>query len=232
MATLLILGDLMTPLLTLHLLHVKFSHQTPIILKPTVYQPSNRTTATSASRDRNISTTSLTKYVIPNGTLATSFGSMFDYANMDLMTLLILSLGLLVVLSFSHVTIPLLVQVERMNSRITLLVFFLEFLVSSFVGRLCDGVHFIAFFTGSSISFTTFYAVNIFIPIKSNSENGEYGEWATFALKDAVRIGVVLNENAQELVNTRFGAFDFEKHAPRKKEHELEDKTLVPVGIF
>jgi hypothetical protein len=63
--------------------------------------------------------------VVPIVTLATSSGLMLDWVNMALMTLLMPSLGFLVVLSFFHATMPLSGAEERVRSRITPSVFVL-----------------------------------------------------------------------------------------------------------
>lgn len=92
-------------------------------------------------------------------------------------------------------------------------------------------LYYTAFFTGFSISFTTFYAVNFFFPVQGLGEFDEYDDWATFSPEEAARTGVVPNENAVELVNTKFGASGFEKHAPRTKEQELEAEMPAPVDV-
>jgi NCS1 family nucleobase:cation symporter-1 len=93
-------------------------------------------------------------------------------------------------------------------------------------------LYYTAFFTGFSISFSTFYAVNYFFPIKGAGEYDEYDEWATFTPKEAAKIGVIPNDNAEELVNTRFGSSGYERHGPKVlKGQELENDTPAPVEL-
>jgi NCS1 family nucleobase:cation symporter-1 len=93
-------------------------------------------------------------------------------------------------------------------------------------------LYYTAFFTGFSISFSTFYAVNYFFPIKGAGEYDEYDEWATFTPKEAAKIGVIPNDNAEELVNTRFGSSGYERHGPKVlKAQELENDTPAPVEL-
>jgi NCS1 family nucleobase:cation symporter-1 len=93
-------------------------------------------------------------------------------------------------------------------------------------------LYYTAFFTGFSISFTSFYAVNFFFPIKSAGEFDEYDDWATFSPKEAARLGVVPNDNAEELVHSRLGASGYERRAAKSlKEQELERELPAPVEI-
>jgi NCS1 family nucleobase:cation symporter-1 len=92
-------------------------------------------------------------------------------------------------------------------------------------------LYYTAFFTGFSISFTTFYAVNYFFPIMGVGGFDEYDDWATFSPKEAARLGMIPNDRAEELVNTQFGASGYERHAPNAKEHDLEAEIPVPVEI-
>ena len=94
-------------------------------------------------------------------------------------------------------------------------------------------LYYTAFFTGFSISFTTFYMMNYFFPIKGAGEYDEYDNWATFTTKEAARIGVIPNDNAEELVNTRFGASGYEYREPKVltgKELETENPTTVEIS--
>ena len=93
-------------------------------------------------------------------------------------------------------------------------------------------LYYTAFFTGFSISFTSFYVVNYYFPIERAGEFDEYDGWATFSPKEAARIGVIPNDNAEELADTRFGASGYERRAQRsQKEQELESEVPVPVQI-
>jgi NCS1 family nucleobase:cation symporter-1 len=92
-------------------------------------------------------------------------------------------------------------------------------------------LYYTAFFTGFSISFATFYAVNFFLPIKGAGEYDEYDNWATFSPKEAARNGVVPNDYAEELVDTRFGASGYEHHPTKAKEQEHEVGIPLPVEI-
>ncbi|KAG9200810.1 hypothetical protein G6514_006666 [Epicoccum nigrum] len=93
-------------------------------------------------------------------------------------------------------------------------------------------LYYTAFFTGFSISFTTFYAVTYFFPVKDAGNFDAYDEWATFTPKEAARLGIIPNDKAEELVNTRFGASGYERQGPKLlKGHELDMETAVPVEI-
>jgi NCS1 family nucleobase:cation symporter-1 len=93
-------------------------------------------------------------------------------------------------------------------------------------------LYYTSFFTGFSISFTTFYTINYFIPIKGAGEFDEYDEWATFSPKEAARIGVVPNDNAEELVHTRLGASGYEHRTPgAHKDGEVDEEMPVPVEV-
>jgi hypothetical protein len=100
----------------------------------------------------------------------------------------------------------------------------------------CQIIHgkqcYTAFFTGFNISFATFYAVNYFFPITSPGGSDEYDDWATFSQREATRLGVVPNDRAEELVNTRFGASGYERHATNTTEQELEAEGPVRVEIY
>jgi hypothetical protein len=92
-------------------------------------------------------------------------------------------------------------------------------------------LYYTAFFTGFSVSFATFYAVNFFLPIKGAGEYDEYDNWATFSPEEAARIGVVPNDYAEQLFDTRFGASGYECHPTRAKEPGLEVGRPLPVEI-
>lgn len=99
-------------------------------------------------------------------------------------------------------------------------------------------LYYTAFFTGFSISFATFYVVNFFFPVEGAGGFDAYDDWATFTPKEADRIGVVPNVNAEELSVNVFGKSGF--HDLRKtgaqqsqKEMDLEADAVdvaVPVG--
>jgi NCS1 family nucleobase:cation symporter-1 len=93
-------------------------------------------------------------------------------------------------------------------------------------------LYYTAFFTGFSISFTTFYAVTYFFPVTDPGSFDAYDEWATFTPKEAARLGVIPNDNAEELVNTRFGASGYERQGPKVlKGQELDTEKAAPVEI-
>lgn len=93
-------------------------------------------------------------------------------------------------------------------------------------------LYYTAFFTGFSISFTTFYAVTYLFPVKDPGSFDAYDEWATFTPKEAARLGVIPNDNAEELVNTRFGASGYEPQGPKVlKGQQLDMETAAPVEI-
>lgn len=89
-------------------------------------------------------------------------------------------------------------------------------------------LYYTAFFTGFSISFVLFYAVNLVFPISGAGEFDPYDDWATFTPKEAAKLGIVPHENAEELVENRMGASGYRHRAPlTDKERSLE--TEVPV---
>jgi hypothetical protein len=93
-------------------------------------------------------------------------------------------------------------------------------------------LYYTAFFTAVSISFTTFYAVNYFFPIMGAGNSDGYDDRATFLPKEAARLGVVSSDRAEELVNTRFGASGYERHATNTTEQELDAEGPVRVEIY
>lgn len=93
-------------------------------------------------------------------------------------------------------------------------------------------LYYTAFFTGLAISFTTFYAVNYFFPVERAGEFDEYDNWGTFSPEEAAKLGVVPNDNAEDLVSTSFGASGYQKRSPRAgKEQILEAEAPVEVSI-
>lgn len=91
-------------------------------------------------------------------------------------------------------------------------------------------LYYTSFFTGFSISFITFYAVTFFFPTKGAGEFDEYDDWATFSPKEANRLGVIQNDNAEELVHTRFGASGY-RNRPSKYPEECTNATKSPVPM-
>jgi NCS1 family nucleobase:cation symporter-1 len=84
-------------------------------------------------------------------------------------------------------------------------------------------IYYTAFFTGMGISFITFYGVNLLFPIKGAGEFDPYDDWATFTQKEAAKLGIVPNENAEELTINRFGRSGYQKNeGPAQKEIDLE----------
>lgn len=93
-------------------------------------------------------------------------------------------------------------------------------------------LYYTAFFTGFSISFTTFYAFNYFYPVQGAGEFDEYDDWATFSPKEAAKLGVVSNDNAEELTQNRFGASGYAPRSSKtQKEEDLEAEMPIPVEI-
>lgn len=92
-------------------------------------------------------------------------------------------------------------------------------------------LYYTAFFTGFSISFVLFYAVNLVFPIKRAGEFDPYDDWATFTPKEAEKLGVVPHENAEQLTKHRTGASGYRHRAPLSdKERDLEQDVQVIDG--
>ncbi|KAF2033120.1 hypothetical protein EK21DRAFT_86555 [Setomelanomma holmii] len=93
-------------------------------------------------------------------------------------------------------------------------------------------LYYTAFFTGFSISFATFYVVNLISPIKGAGDFDEYDDWATFSPKEAAKLGIVPNDNAEGLASTRLGASGYKRRAPRSdKEQGLDVEMPIPVEV-
>lgn len=94
-------------------------------------------------------------------------------------------------------------------------------------------LYYTAFFTGLSISFVLFYAVNLLFPIQGAREFDEYDDWATFTSEEAAKLGIVSNDNAEELVKTRWGASGYQKRdSPIVSEEKgLEGGVTIIAGI-
>lgn len=93
-------------------------------------------------------------------------------------------------------------------------------------------LYYTAFFTGFSISFSTFYVVNYFLPVKRAGELDEYDNWVTFSPREAEKLGIIPNDNAEELASTRFGASGYERRAPRiEKGQGLDSDMAIPVEV-
>ncbi|KAL8289206.1 hypothetical protein RB597_001011 [Gaeumannomyces tritici] len=98
-------------------------------------------------------------------------------------------------------------------------------------------LYYAAFFIGLSISFTLFLIVNMLFPPPGSGEFDPYDDWATFTPKEAARLGVVPNENAEELVHTRLGQSGYDKSrrqavAVNKEMHpEAVGTVSVPVEV-
>ncbi|KAK7431625.1 hypothetical protein QQZ08_001843 [Neonectria magnoliae] len=92
-------------------------------------------------------------------------------------------------------------------------------------------LYYAAFFIGLSISFTLFYAVNFFFPITGAGEFDQYDDWATFTTEEAAKLGIVANDNAEELANNSMGASGYRRRAQQSQtEKELEAGVPVVVG--
>jgi hypothetical protein len=60
-----------------------------------------------------------------------------------------------------------------------------------------------------------------------------YDEWATSTPKEAARLGIIPNDNAEELVNTRFGASGYKWQGLKVlKSQELDMETTAPMEIL
>ncbi|EJT75912.1 hypothetical protein GGTG_05837 [Gaeumannomyces tritici R3-111a-1] len=98
-------------------------------------------------------------------------------------------------------------------------------------------LYYAAFFIGLSISFTLFLIVNMLFPPPGSGEFDPYDDWATFTPKEAARLGIVPNENAEELVHTRLGQSGYDKSrrqavAVNKEMHpEAVGTVSVPVEV-
>ena len=91
-------------------------------------------------------------------------------------------------------------------------------------------LYYTAFFTGMAISFTLFYAVNFFFPIKGAGEYDPYDDWATFTPQEAAKLGVVPHENAEELAHHSFGASGYRRRPDpiTVKEMDVEADNVPP----
>lgn len=89
-------------------------------------------------------------------------------------------------------------------------------------------LYYTAFFTGLSISFVLFYAVNYFFPVKGAGEFDEYDDWATFTPQEANKLGVAANDNAQEFVRIPFGASGFKEGAPQATKGVDPEYAAMP----
>lgn len=98
-------------------------------------------------------------------------------------------------------------------------------------------LYYAAFFIGLSISFTLFLAVNMLFPPPGPGEFDPYDDWATFTPKEAARLGIVPNENAEELVHTGLGQSGYGKSRGQaveiKEMHMVAAETVsVPVDVL
>lgn len=84
-------------------------------------------------------------------------------------------------------------------------------------------LYYTAFFTGLSISFVLFYAVNFVFPISGAGEFDRFDDWATFTPKEADKLGIAPHENAEEFTVIGFGASGYKRDAQKsQKEVDLE----------
>jgi hypothetical protein len=88
-------------------------------------------------------------------------------------------------------------------------------------------LYYTAFFTGLSISFVTFYVTNYFFPPAGAGSYDEYDDWATFTPKEAARINVVPNDNAEELVSGKFGASGYSAKEMKPTNDKLVDPEVA-----
>lgn len=92
-------------------------------------------------------------------------------------------------------------------------------------------LYYTAFFTGMAISFASFYAVNLLFPIAGAGECDPYDGWATFTPKEALKLGIIPSERAEELTNHRFGRSGYHARGPReKKEADVEADAVYSVS--
>lgn len=93
-------------------------------------------------------------------------------------------------------------------------------------------LYYTAFFTGMSISFATFYVVNLIFPVKGVREQDPYDSWATFTPQEAQKLGIVPNENAEEFTKVGFGASGYRMpavgEAPLSKVEMIEGERDEP----
>lgn len=59
-----------------------------------------------------------------------------------------------------------------------------------------------------------------------------YDEWATSTPKEAARLGIVPNDNAEELVNTRSGASGYKRQGLKVLKGQELDMEKAPVDIL
>ncbi|CAH0023613.1 unnamed protein product [Clonostachys rhizophaga] len=79
-------------------------------------------------------------------------------------------------------------------------------------------LYYTAFFTGLSISFTLFYAVNLMFPVKGAGEFDPYDDWATFTLGEAAKLNIIPNDNAEELPHIRLGASGYDPNSQQSRQ--------------
>ncbi|KAL8406318.1 hypothetical protein RB596_004967 [Gaeumannomyces avenae] len=89
-------------------------------------------------------------------------------------------------------------------------------------------LYYAAFFIGLSISFTLFLIVNMLFPPPGSGEFDPYDDWATFTPKEAARLGIVPNENAEELVHTRLGQSGYDKS---RRQAVAANKEMHPEAV-
>lgn len=82
-------------------------------------------------------------------------------------------------------------------------------------------LYYTAFFTGMAISFTSFYVVNVLFPIVGSGEFDSYDDWATFTPEEAIKLGVVPSENAEEFALNRFGRSGY-RHDASLAQKEMD----------
>lgn len=93
-------------------------------------------------------------------------------------------------------------------------------------------IYYTSFFTGFSMSFLTFYVVNFFFPIIGAHDFDTYDTWSTFTPDEAAKLGVVPNENAEELVRAGFGASGYESRSPKPYEDQKAIGKVSESGVI
>jgi NCS1 family nucleobase:cation symporter-1 len=81
--------------------------------------------------------------------------------------------------------------------------------------------YYTAFFTGMAISFTSFCVVNVLFPIVGSGDFDSYDDWATFTPEEAIKLGIIPSENAEEFALNRFGRSGY-KHDASLAQKEMD----------
>lgn len=92
-------------------------------------------------------------------------------------------------------------------------------------------LYYTAFFTGMAISFASFYVVNLLFPIAGAGEFDPYDDWATFTPKEAMKLGIMPSEHAEDFTDNRFGRSGYQAKTPLKgKEADVDAEAVYSMS--